>query len=97
MADVTEWWSIEAFHSEFQVASRWKDACSSSLIESAVSHGALEWAWIEHPGGVLFEVCFTDDAQWEAFRRLPEPEYERVPDLTAVAAPAPFGDLCRAM
>ena len=28
---------------------------------------------------------------------LPEPEDERVPDLTAVAASAPFGDLCRAM
>jgi hypothetical protein len=143
MADMTEWWSIEVFHSEFQAASRWKDAYSSSVIESAVSHGALEWAWIEHPGGVVFEVCFTDDAQWEAFRQLPatvaaldavpdringlvvyrgrgggagarsprrprptagagaieipEPEDERVLDLTAVAAPAPFGDLCRAM
>jgi len=28
---------------------------------------------------------------------LPEPEDERVLELTAVAASAPFGDLCRAM
>ena len=140
---MAEWWSIEVFHSDLQRASRWKDAYSSALIESAISHGALEWAWIEHPSGVVFEVCFPEDAQWEAFRQLPataaaldavpdringlvvyrgrgggagarsprrprptagagaielpEPEDERVLDLTAVAASAPFGDLCRAM
>jgi hypothetical protein len=71
MACMAEWWSIEVFHSELQAASRWKDAYSSSLIESAISHGALEWAWIEHRSGVVFEVCFRDDAQWEAFRQLP--------------------------
>lgn len=71
MASMAEWWSIEVFHSEFQAASRWKDAYSTSLIESAISHGAIEWSWIEHPSGVVFEVCFPDDAQWEAFRQLP--------------------------
>ena len=71
MASMAEWWSIEVFHSEFQAASRWKDAYSSSLIESAISHGAIEWAWIEHAHGVVFEVCFADEAAWEAFRALP--------------------------
>jgi hypothetical protein len=71
MARMAEWWSVEVFHGELQAASRWKDAYSSTLTESAISHGALEWAWIEHPGGVVFEVCFPDDAQWEAFRQLP--------------------------
>jgi hypothetical protein len=143
MASMAEWWSIEVFHSEFQAASRWKDAYSSSLIESAISHGAIEWSWIEHPSGVVFEVCFPDDAQWEAFRQLPataaaldavpdringlliyrgrgggasartprrprptagagaielpEPEGERILDLTAAVASRPFGDLCRTM
>ena len=71
MASMAEWWSIEVFHGEFQAASRWKDAYSSSLIESAISHGAIERSWTEHPSGVVFEVCFPDDAQWEAFRQLP--------------------------
>jgi hypothetical protein len=71
MAGMAEWWSIEVFHSEFQAASRWKDSYSSSLVESAISHGAVDWAWIEHRYGVVFEVCFPDDAQWEAFRQLP--------------------------
>src|SRR5260370_36442531 len=71
MAGMAEWWSIEVFHSESQAASQWKDSYSSSLIESAISHGAIGWAWIEHRHGVVFEVCFPDDAQWEAFRQLP--------------------------
>ncbi len=62
MAGMAEWWSIEVFHSEFQAASRWKDSYSSSLIESAISHGAVDWAWLEHRHGVVFEVCFPDDA-----------------------------------
>ena len=143
MASMAEWWSIEVFHSEFQAASRWKDAYSTSLIESAISHGAVEWSWIEHRSGVVFEVCFPHDAQWEAFRQLPataaaldavpdringlliyrgrgggasartprrprptagadaielpEPEDERILDLTAAAPSRPFGDLCRTM
>jgi hypothetical protein len=71
MASMAEWWSIEVFHGEFQAASRWKDAYGTSLTESAISHGAVEWGWIGHRSGVVFEVCFRDDAQWEAFRQLP--------------------------
>jgi hypothetical protein len=71
MAVMAEWWSIEVFHSEFQAASRWKDSYSEALIESAISHGAVEWAWTEHASGVVFEVCFSEDARWEAFRALP--------------------------
>jgi hypothetical protein len=67
---MAEWWSVEVFHGEFR-ASRWKDSYSASLIESAISHGAADWSWTEHPYGVAFEVCFADDAQWEAFRALP--------------------------
>src|SRR5215831_7351245 len=71
MAVMAEWWSIEVFNGEFQAASRWKDSYSSSLTESAISHGAMEWAWIEHRHGVVFEVLLPDDARWEAFRALP--------------------------
>jgi len=67
---MAEWWSVEIFHGEF-LASRWQESYSSSLIESAISHGAVDWTWIQHRTGVVFEVCFADDAQWEAFRALP--------------------------
>jgi hypothetical protein len=65
---MAEWWSIEVFHGEIQAASRWKDSYDTVLTESAVSAGAVEWAWAEHRYGVVFEVCFPDDAKWEAFR-----------------------------
>src|SRR5258708_39467627 len=82
MAGMAEWWSIEVFHSEFQAASQWKDSYSSSLIESAITRGAIEWAWIEHRHGVVFEVCFADEARWEAFRTLPgvQAALDAVPD-----------------
>ncbi len=66
---MAEWWSIEVFHGEF-TASRWQDSHSSALVESAVSHGATEWAWIQHQYGVVFEVCFAGEAEWERFRNL---------------------------
>ncbi len=65
-----EWWSIEVFHGTLSAA-RWQDAHSSSLIESAISNGAVDWAWHRHRWGVVFEVAFRDDAQWEVFRSLP--------------------------
>ena len=68
---MAEWWSIEVFHGGVPAASQWQDSYSSTLIESAISHGAVGWAWIEHRYGVVFEVRFPDDAQWEAFRALP--------------------------
>jgi hypothetical protein len=67
---MAEWWSVEVFHGEFR-ASRWRESYSASLIESAISHGAADWSWIERPHGVVFEVCFPDEDRWEAFRSLP--------------------------
>ena len=40
------------------------------LIESAVTAGATSWEWHEHRWGVVFEVEFGQDAQWEAFRAI---------------------------
>jgi hypothetical protein len=67
---MAEWWSVEVFHGEFR-AGRWRDTYSSALIEAAVTHGASNWEWHEHRWGVVFEVEFPDEAQWEAFRGLP--------------------------
>jgi hypothetical protein len=67
---MAEWWSIEVFHAD-QSARRWKDAYEEALIEAAVTNGAVDWAWHEHRTGVVLEVAFEDDRQWEAFRNLP--------------------------
>ncbi len=54
---MAEWWSIEVFDGAFP-ARPWKDAHSSSLIESAISNGAVDWVWHEHRWGVVLEVAF---------------------------------------
>lgn len=64
------WWSIEVFHGESS-ARLWRDTYSAALIESAVTHGATSWEWHEHRWGVVLEVEFADDVQWERFRGLP--------------------------
>ena len=68
---MAEWWSIEVFDTRIQAALLWKDSYRTQLVESAITSGAIEWAWIEHKSGVVFEVCFADEARWEAFRSLP--------------------------
>jgi hypothetical protein len=67
---MAEWWSIEVFDGAFP-ARRWKDAHSSSLFESAISNGAVDWGWHEHRWGVVLELAFERAEQWEAFRDLP--------------------------
>jgi hypothetical protein len=68
---MAEWWSIEVFHGERERASAWKDSYGNALTEAAITNGAQEWAWIEHRYGVVFEVSFSSEEQWEAFRALP--------------------------
>jgi len=79
---MAEWWSIEVFDSQIQAALRWKDSYRVQIVEAAITSGAVEWAWIEHKTGVVFEVCFTDEAKWEAFRALPgvQAALDSVPD-----------------
>jgi hypothetical protein len=67
---MAEWWSIEVFHADLS-ARRWKDAYEQALIEAAVTNGAVDWGWHEHRTGVVLEVAFEDESQWEAFRNLP--------------------------
>src|SRR4029450_12050983 len=76
-----EWWSVEVVHGRFHAA-RWKDAHSSALIESAITNGAVDWAWHEYRWGVVLEVAFGDEQQWAAFRALPgvQAALDAVPD-----------------
>jgi hypothetical protein len=68
---VSEWWSIEVFDGAGLPARRWKDSYQDRLTEAAVTYGAMSWEWHEHRYGVVFEVLFDSDQQWEAFRALP--------------------------
>lgn len=79
---MAEWWSIEVFDSQVQAALFWKESYRSRLVESAITSGATEWAWIEHRYGVVLEVCFADEEQWEVFRALPgvQAALDAVPD-----------------
>ncbi len=68
---MAQWWSIEVFDSRLQAALLWADSYRSALVETAITSGALEWSWVNHNHGIVFEVCFPDEARWEAFRALP--------------------------
>jgi hypothetical protein len=68
---MAEWWSIEVFHGDKLPASRWRDTYEDLLTEAAITHGAVYWEWHEFQYGVIFEVCFASDEQWEAFLGLP--------------------------
>lgn len=68
---MAEWWSIEVFDASEVPARRWKDAHEDALTEAAITHGALYWEWSLTQYGVIFEVCFATEEQWDAFRALP--------------------------
>ncbi|HEX4089796.1 MAG TPA: hypothetical protein VHZ33_13855 [Trebonia sp.] len=68
---MAEWWSIEVFSGDKLPASGWRYAYEDELTEAAITHGAHYYEWHDTEYGVIFEVLFPDDAQWEAFRDLP--------------------------
>ena len=68
---MAEWWSIEVFSGEKLPASGWRYAYEDDLTEAAITNGALYYEWHDTEYGVIFEVLFPTDEQWEAFRGLP--------------------------
>jgi len=67
---MAEWWSIEVLHGEFS-AYRWQEQHDSALIEAALTNGALDGSWHAGGWGVVFEVLFETEQQWQVFRDLP--------------------------
>jgi hypothetical protein len=70
MSTMAEWWSIEVLHGEFS-AFRWQEQHDSALIEAALTNGAVDGSWHADHWGVVFEICFDSEEQWESFRGLP--------------------------
>ena len=68
---MAEWWSIEVFSGDKLPASGWRYAYEDELTEAAITHGAIYYEWHDSQYGVIFEVLFSTDEQWEAFRALP--------------------------
>jgi hypothetical protein len=69
-AMAANWWSIEVL-GDGVAATSWRSAYGEMLIESALTNGAVQWEWHEFAWGVVFEVSFTDEEQWELWRHLP--------------------------
>ena len=68
---MAEWWSIEVFSGDKLPASGWRYAYEDDLTEAAITNGALYYEWHDTEYGVIFEVLFPGDKEWESFRELP--------------------------
>ena len=66
-----EWWSIEVFSGDRLPASGWRSAYEDELTEAAITNGAQYYEWHVTHYGVVFEILFPADAEWESFRALP--------------------------
>lgn len=66
-----EWWSIEVFSGDRLPASGWRSAYEDDLTEAAITNGAQYYEWHDTQYGVIFEILFPTDAEWESFRALP--------------------------
>ena len=62
------WMSIEVFDGEFYPASSWAEAFGDSMVETALSEGASDWAWHPTSWGTVFEVAFEDEDAFDRFR-----------------------------
>ena len=67
---MAEWWSIEVFSGDKLPASAWRYAYEDELTEAAITNGALYYEWHDSQYGVIFEVLFSSDEQWDSFRAL---------------------------
>ena len=68
---MAEWWSIEVFSGDKLPASGWRYAYEDDLTDAAITNGALYYEWHDTEYGVIFEVLFPGDKEWESFRALP--------------------------
>lgn len=79
---MAEWWSIEVFSGDKLPASAWRYAYEDELTEAAITNGALYYEWHDTEYGVIFEVLFHDDVEWDMFRLRPvvQAALDGVPD-----------------
>lgn len=61
------WMSIEVFDGPFSARS-WAEAYGDSLVEEGLRKGAVDWTFHNHSWGVVFEIAFAEEADWDRFR-----------------------------
>jgi hypothetical protein len=66
IAAAARWRSIEVRHGEVS-AFRWQERHDAALIEAALASGARDGIWHADRRGVVFQVLFDTEEQWEAF------------------------------
>lgn len=59
--------SIEVFDGEFS-ARRWMESHGDRLTEAALQFSATEWSWGHLDWGVVLELVFATEEDWERFR-----------------------------
>ncbi|MDP1794050.1 MAG: hypothetical protein Q8K63_07920 [Acidimicrobiales bacterium] len=62
------WMSIEVFDGAGYSGRAWSENFGDGLVETALRSGATDWNWHNHTWGVVFEVCFDDEASWDRYR-----------------------------
>jgi len=78
--------SIEVFDGPFSARS-WVEAYGDTLVEGAISTGAVDWSWHSTSWGVVFELAFDDENDWDRFRQL------LIVQIALDAVPDPVGGL----
>jgi len=70
LAAAARWRSIEVRHGEVS-AFRWQERHDAALIKAALASGVRDGVWHADRRGVVFQVLFNTEEQWEAFLGLP--------------------------
>jgi len=67
------WLTVEVFDGAdgAQTAAGWARAWRDSIVEAAVTGGAVFWDEHEHRWGVVLEFTFADESRRDAFRSAP--------------------------
>jgi hypothetical protein len=60
--------SIEIFNGPY-AAKFWADAHGDALFEAAFGNGAVDWELNRTAWGIVLEVAFRTEADWEAFQQ----------------------------
>ncbi len=82
--EVADWLTIEVFDGAFP-ASQWRRAHDDTLVQAAVSAGAVDWTWHRTRWGVVLELRFGSEEALERFRASPalRAVLDAVPDREA--------------
>jgi hypothetical protein len=78
--------SIEVFDAAFP-ASSWVESYGDALVEAAIFTSAQDWNWQRTSWGVVFELAFAEEADWDRFRQL------LIVQIALDAVPDPVGGL----